>query len=457
MRSLELQPTYENIRDAFINDSIGRNEGIFHYINLLNSVENSFSLAIDSYWGSGKTFFVKQLKLVLDANNSFVDNSLEEDREKILEVWKMYNSLNIDVQPQVTVYYDAWENDNDNDPILSLVYCILQSINNVVEFEDKDRLNKVFEFAANIFDFITNKNISSALEKIKEINKHENLESILSGKDLHQSVSEFLESILPERGNRLVIFVDELDRCKPDFAVKLLERIKHYFCLQNITFVFSVNIEELQHTIKNFYGNGFDASRYLDRFFDLRLPLPKADMNKFYQSINVIKTDSSFDFFSFAVINYFDFELREITRYYSDIKLNVYELYNKYKNYNNLDTNGLVFLLITFAPFMLGLKIHNVSEYKNFIKGENFDVLDDFFSSVEGIDFFWEQLLNNDEKFDDTLNDKRKVVCLSDKIKEIYNIIFGKQSKQLYYRKNVGSISFTRDVQKAFLDAVENV
>ena len=62
--------------------------------------------------------------------------------------------------------------------------------------------------------------------------------------------------------------------------MKLLERIKHYFNNDRVTFLFSVNVAELQHTVKTHYGADFNASRYLDRFFDLRVPLskPKAEL-----------------------------------------------------------------------------------------------------------------------------------------------------------------------------------
>ena len=94
-------------------------------------------------------------------------------------------------------------------------------------------------------------------------------------------INEFFSAIFKEQGNRLVIFIDELDRCKPDFAVKLLERIKHYFVNPDITFVFSINSMELQHTIKQYYGSEFDACKYLDRFFDLRIVLPDISTEKF--------------------------------------------------------------------------------------------------------------------------------------------------------------------------------
>ena len=65
--------------------------------------------------------------------------------------------------------------------------------------------------------------------------------------------------------------IDKSDRCKPTFAVHLLEQIKHYIFDDRITFVFSINLEQLQHTIKQYYGADFDSCRYLDRFFDLRI------------------------------------------------------------------------------------------------------------------------------------------------------------------------------------------
>lgn len=61
------------------------------------------------------------------------------------------------------------------------------------------------------------------------LKKNDLLEEVKQQKSVKETVTEFLRTALAERGNRMVIFVDELDRCKPSFAIKLLERIKHYF------------------------------------------------------------------------------------------------------------------------------------------------------------------------------------------------------------------------------------
>ena len=74
------------------------------------------------------------------------------------------------------------------------------------------------------------------------------LKDIKRRSDIGLLIHDFLDALIRERGNRLVIFVDELDRCRPIYAVQLLERIKHFFNDERITFVFSVNLVQLQHT-----------------------------------------------------------------------------------------------------------------------------------------------------------------------------------------------------------------
>lgn len=84
-----------------------------------------------------------------------------------------------------------------------------------------------------------------------------------------------LNDIVTEEAQKLVIFIDELDRCRPTFAIETLERIKHYFDDERIIFVVSVNKEQLIHTISKFYGASFDATAYLNKFFDMNIYLPE--------------------------------------------------------------------------------------------------------------------------------------------------------------------------------------
>ena len=129
------------------------------------------------------------------------------------------------------------------------------------------------------------------------------------------------------RGDRLVIIVDELDRCNPEFAVRLLERIKHYFDNDRITFIFSVNMYELQHTIHRYYGQEFSVDRYLDRFFDLKMSLPTPDYQEFYRSF-CFNTYFTYDIICDAVIRYYGFQMREVLKYYSATSVIYHSFFN---------------------------------------------------------------------------------------------------------------------------------
>lgn len=83
MRAFEMQPTYENILSAFENNILDRNVDVFRFIKLLNSLDSSCAIALDARWGAGKTFFVKQVKMALDAFNSHIENPHSVENERI--------------------------------------------------------------------------------------------------------------------------------------------------------------------------------------------------------------------------------------------------------------------------------------------------------------------------------------------------------------------------------------
>ena len=87
MKSLDLTPTNENVYNSLINDSIGRGEFVRQFVKMLNAIEDNCTIALEGNWGSGKTFFVKQVKMVLNAHNPNyqpVNGFLTEERRKDL-------------------------------------------------------------------------------------------------------------------------------------------------------------------------------------------------------------------------------------------------------------------------------------------------------------------------------------------------------------------------------------
>jgi hypothetical protein len=105
----------------------------------------------------------------------------------------------------------------------------------------------------------------------------ERAKALLDGfKDAQRSIASFREELsgflklITSGKQRLPLFVlvDELDRCRPLYAIALLERVKHLFDIDNVVFVIATDTEQLRHAIGAVYGSAFDGQRYLFRFFD---------------------------------------------------------------------------------------------------------------------------------------------------------------------------------------------
>ena len=384
MKSLEIQPTPENIRQTYLEDSIGRTASVNDFVSILNTIEGHYSIALEGNWGSGKTFFINQVKMVLDSFNYFSKlKNKEEIKNKFIESLDT-NEHNLELYK--TVYFDAWSNDNDNDPLLSLIYSIIQSES--IKFEDNHKadITKILTTIIDAFSPIKTTDLLNAYEN-KDNNK-DIFEEIKQANQLKNNVNKFFNDILSEQGNKLIIFVDELDRCKPTYAIKLLERIKHYFDNDKIVFVFSINSNELQHTIKKCYGNDFNATKYLDRFFDFKIPLPKVNKDKYAIDFD-LNSNFVYDRCSILFIKTYNLELREIAKYAQQLKL-VKERFGLKTSpdtyvikpyFVGSYTKDNYILSHYFIPIIIGLKFVDNDLYEKFINGENAQPLTDVLNS----------------------------------------------------------------------------
>lgn len=417
MNTFELMPTEENLIQALNEDILRRNKDLVYFYDLLMAQETAGAIAIDGRWGSGKTFFVKQSLLLINAKNpaSTMD---QDERLRILQ--RVPFKIEDDTEDEnfdLAIYFDAWENDNDTKPILSIVYEITKQLGLTYPFDsDSD----VFKMAGSIFETISGRNINNIIDTLKGENP---LKKFKEQKNFEKILKEFFSEILKERGNRLIVFIDELDRCKPSYAVHLLEQIKHYLCDDRITFIFSVNLLELQHTISHYYGVAFDSCRYLDRFFDIRVEIPPADKSQFFDNITL---DSQYvsEMICKRVIENYNFELREITRYYRQLKTAVYEPTHDSDrwDFSFPDGQGKKLILLYIVPIIIGLKIINITLHDEFVGGKNAQPLIDIFDAEEFRNWFLHGLLNRDESFVDEENMKK--VTHKQKIIDLYNAIF---------------------------------
>lgn len=442
MNNYDLKPTYENLLKTYEEDTIDRTEDVLRFVDILNSLDGGCSIALDGNWGSGKTFFVKQAKMVLDAHNRFVDSEAAANRDQIIDIRKQYYGDTItELQPQVCVYYDAWSNDNDDDPLLSIVYTILNSVESDYSFRDISYVKT----AANILEMFSGKDWNKLIDGLKG---EDPLSSLKRSKSVDKLIGDFLETLLLERGDRLIIFVDELDRCKPAYAVRLLERVKHYFDNERITFVFSININELQHAIKGYYGENYDGSRYLDRFFDLRVTLPSPNLKKYFEKLSLFNPNYKYDMVCSAVIQAYHFELREIAKYVRLIRIAAYKLmHESYYRFSFPEGHAIEFGVIFFVPIIVGLKMVDINKYFDFVNGNDGRPMMEVANELPV--YFFDDLLNNNETYD--ARDGYKVVALKDKLTAVYNAFFVTKYDMNKYQIDIGKMRFNAQSKEEIL------
>ncbi|WP_295754413.1 P-loop NTPase fold protein [uncultured Holdemanella sp.] len=436
MKKSVLLPTDENLLLTIKEDILDRNAELNSFCHLLSTQNSMNSIALDGRWGSGKTFFVKQCALLINANNSLsnIDRNLAQS---ILEITKKLNSFDeLHDNQLLAVYFDAWENDSEEDPILSLIYRLAQQLDLKTNKFDKEC---IADLILAIADAIMDRPISNVLKCAKG---KDFLDVIYKSQGLNTTITKFFEEGLFKNAEKIVIFIDELDRCRPSYAVRLLERIEHYFINDRITFVFSANLEQLQHTIKNFYGNNFDACRYLDRFFDLRISLTPINTTKYYNSLN-LSNNVEIDRVLMRIQQTFNMSLRELCKFYDSVKV------SGMKSYFN-ETEDFMFKYI--VTLCLALKITNITLHDEFIEGKNIQPLLDLYMNDLG-EYVIYQLRNGmDINKDAGINNYLEI---KQDLKDLYDAIFIKNYTYNYTSTVIGAMVFTKDSKK-FIQYVES-
>ncbi|MBQ9062145.1 MAG: hypothetical protein IJ121_04865 [Eubacterium sp.] len=347
-----IKPTENNILDCMLKDSLARNRILFSFCEEIMTMNEAVTIALDGGWGTGKSFFVKQAKMIFDALNPQVE--IEENiRNSILNLIEgKLEPESITENVSYTVYYDAWDQDDSVDPLLSLLYAI------AIETNSKTLLSmppKIGEVAGKVIDSISTYEIFGILKSARSENP---LDVIETQHKLKENINWYLNELHIERGNRLNIIIDELDRCSPAFAIKLLERIKHFVDHDNITFIFAVNIQGLEKTVRHFYGTNIEGTRYLDRFFDLRMMLPitedsqiaQLDFGTIHTGIMVCQ----------HMVKRLGMSLRESLRY-----AKLYRMACRYDIYETACTLWKRYLL----PIALAFEITDMDRYQRFMTG----------------------------------------------------------------------------------------
>jgi hypothetical protein len=419
MKNYSLQPSDENAVKLLRENSIGRNKHLLKCIKLLNCLDDCCTIAVNGEWGSGKTFFVKQAKTILDAGNP--QTEMDEDTRNTIQ--RLLASYDLEAGCYATLYYDAWLHDNEDDPILSLMYA---AISDGQSSYSAPKEHSILKIAGDVAGALSGKDFSSLFN---EIQGSDALSAPKKSSDVHSMVKEFIKELVDEHGNRLAIFVDELDRCKPDYAIRFLERIKHYFEDERVTFIFSVNLSQLQCTVKSYYGSEFDAIRYLDKFFDLRVGLPSVNIEQFIRDRMNFDNHTLFEGVCIETVRYFRFSLRETERYIRLIKIAIHSSIHKLAP-GFSEQNGWVFIATYIAPVMIGLQMADMDAYARFLSGSDSGPLLDILKSP-GVKLSNQLILGYGERYDDKTHtitsgsgNESASLTIDDRLEKIYHTIF---------------------------------
>ena len=259
------------------------------------------AIAVDGRWGTGKTTFMALWAAYL-----------RHEGVKVVEfnAWKAFgadplDTLTKEILRQVDIA--GPEQKRSHERLLTFLSSHASVVNQGVKLASL--LHPGLEGVSEIVELGTQ---SMGNLTVPEANENEDPKI-----DSPEVFTSLLSSAAKTSSNRpIVVMVDELDRCsqmRTEYSVEMLQLLEHVFCAEHVVFVVGVNLAELIHSVRAFYGQGFNAEGYLERFFDEILPLPTSNRSQYIESsLSAINSDVVLDALPFLYAS--GMSLREIDK-----------------------------------------------------------------------------------------------------------------------------------------------
>jgi len=263
--------------DIFNRRGFGENLG-----RLIENADDALVLGIDDPWGEGKTTFIKQWRGLLRSETFGLDS----------------------------IYFDAFANDYQDEPFEAIAEELYAFIDQKADADDSeywqehkegflDGAKKMFASTSASVGKIMGAGTGAAAVAVTgacgpEVDgaasglgaageaMGQGAEAYFkarlkrkSGREGFQDALKIIGKGLREEGKSLVFVIDELDRCRPDYALDLLESVKHVFSVPGIAFVLVYNGNQMQEHIRCRYGREVKAGLYLNKFIDITTRMPK--------------------------------------------------------------------------------------------------------------------------------------------------------------------------------------
>lgn len=387
--------TFDHYRDDFNRKDIAQN-----IIKLLDTGIDFCPMAIDGGWGTGKTEFCHKLinlikeqdaqrqKAAREAAAGAVRaaENAEDTADAVAQADTVARSATDGEQTaaqakalppeRAVIYLDAFSSETVDDPLL----CILAAIR--AEFPDEETRKEIRQSAMAVMKVggkIVLKGLAAHLLKQDgegiwaELTDaaqdgandliDRTVDSLLDQyAHAQQNIEALQETIAKATAQRpILFFIDELDRCRPDFALSILELVKHVFDIPGIKFIFVANLEQLKAAIRKRYGQDVDADVYLEKFVNLSIVLPPIDNKTQKNAACILLEDglkhtglfverySLYRNFSLHFIEKYDIKLRGIERFIKNINIYTAISGGCPLSVNNAFIDNLAFLFSMFV------------------------------------------------------------------------------------------------------------
>ena len=255
-------------------DILNRDKFVEQLVRLIENISDnktSTCFAINGAWGCGKSFVLDMFEEQLNGPYS---------------------------EKYFVVRYNCWKYDYYEEPLIAIVSSIIAEIDEKVNFlpdsQEKQEILGMFKATGTALLSIANEMVKSKIgvdfldsyEKVKEgektgsekYDKEHSYDTYLDLNKVIDKLSDLLADIAQEY--TVVIIVDELDRCVPDYAIKVLERLHHLTEeKKNIITVVAIDKQQLESSVKQLFGFD-DASKYLEKFFNFEIELDKGKVSE---------------------------------------------------------------------------------------------------------------------------------------------------------------------------------
>ncbi|CAB3289272.1 membrane protein of unknown function [Methanocaldococcus lauensis] len=286
---------YNHYKDEDI--EINPKTDCFGTLNKIITIEEGFKnkilqnhkiIALYGNWGSGKSSIIRTLIERLDESRNF------DEITEIKRLWESFKDFIHILKPPkekhesiICIKFDAWEYENEENIAYALLCHIINELekNADIKFGIRSIKNNLLKSGAVVLKSVDinmgifNINLGCDIEKqYKEV---ENLKNGLN------KISE----ILSENNKRLIVFIDELDRCERENILKFLASLKLFFTSgDNINYICAVDKDAVKEALEHKYNNGEKAEEYLEKIFNFSFNMPK--------KFNVEKFIMQYEFFN---------------------------------------------------------------------------------------------------------------------------------------------------------------